>query len=218
MAGLGERIREVRGERQLIDFARDLGIHKNTLLNYEKGDRRSPDADLLLKVLELRPTINPTWLLTGEGQKEKFDISMKSEGMVCLPACSNRNDKVWEFSADNHHQFVDFVEFKEEWLQAYLQVPKEYLALMAVEGDSMKPTLEHGDLVLVDLRVNRPAENSIYVLAIEDSLLVKRVQLKMDGSIVIKSDNPLYDAEILGLKERERLKIRGQVVWYGKKV
>lgn len=89
---------------------------------------------------------------------------------------------------------------------------------MAVEGDSMKPTLEHGDLVLVDLRVNRPAENSIYVLAIEDSLLVKRVQLKMDGSIVIKSDNPLYDAEILGLKERERLKIRGQVVWYGKKI
>lgn len=218
MAGLGERIREVRGERQLIDFARDLDIHKNTLLNYEKGDRRSPDADLLLKVLELRPTINPAWLLTGEGEKEKPEISIKGEGMVCLPACRNRDDNAWEFAADNHQQFVDFVAFKEEWLRAYLQVPKEYLALMAVEGDSMKPTLEHGDLVLVDLRVNRPAENSIYVIAIDDSLLVKRIQLKMDGSIVIKSDNPLYDPEILGLREREGLRIRGQVVWYGKKV
>lgn len=47
-----------------------LGVHKNTLANYEK-DSRSPDLDLLIKLLKINPDINPLWLLTGEGRSSK---------------------------------------------------------------------------------------------------------------------------------------------------
>jgi len=215
MAHIGDRIRELRGDMHLDQLADKLGVHPNTVRNYESG-KRTPDTEFLARLLEKFPGTNPGWLLTGEGARQKGDAQAQ-EGYVMFPR--------YELQAGagpgrlvESEQVVDFVSFKEDWVRNYLRVPRQNLALLDVKGDSMSPTMNDGDLILVDLRSSRLEDSAIYVIQFDDALLVKRIQRRFDGTVVIISDNPVYEPEII-LKERaESLRIVGRVIWTGKKV
>lgn len=112
-------------------------------------------------------------------------------------------------------QIVDHLYFKTEWVKNVLGIPRDYLALISVQGDSMEPTLSNGDLILIDTSTSRVEDGAIYVVQYEDALLVKRLQKKYDGSVVIRSDNTHYEPEILHGEEANNLKIVGRVVWAG---
>ncbi|MCF1454744.1 helix-turn-helix domain-containing protein [Agrobacterium vitis] len=71
---LGARIRDVRrklGDPDRSEFADSLGISKNTLAYYERGER-TPDASTLA-VYHERFGVNLNWLTTGKG--ETFTLS-----------------------------------------------------------------------------------------------------------------------------------------------
>ena len=211
---LGERIKTLRGEIHQAEFADRLGVHKNTVLNYERGER-SPDVNILLRLLEMYPDTNPEWLLTGEGSMKKSEPV--KEGFVVF----QRYDLQGGADSNYHiegEQFVDFVAFKEDWVHHFLHVPQKDLALLTVKGDSMSPSLNDGDMILVDLRASRIEDSAVYVLEFDDALLVKRIQRKLDGSVVIKSDNHLYEPEVLPKERADALRIVGRVVWAGRKM
>lgn len=67
---LGERLRTIRGKISSEEFAKEMGVSKNSVLNYESG-KRTPDADYLLR-LSKQYDINPIWLLSGEGAKKSW--------------------------------------------------------------------------------------------------------------------------------------------------
>jgi phage repressor protein C with HTH and peptisase S24 domain len=61
-----------------------------------------------------------------------------------------------------------------------------------VEGDSMAPTLNAGDDILVDLgAASGRLRDGIYVLRIDDAVVVKRLALNPTGRrVTVQSDNP----------------------------
>lgn len=63
---IGDRIRKLRGNELQASFAAKLGVHKNTLGRWERGER-FPDSNDLVKIIECYPDINASWLITGEG-------------------------------------------------------------------------------------------------------------------------------------------------------
>lgn len=65
--GVSKRIVEARGELSRAAAAIKLGVHKNTLTNYEHGSRL-PDAEFLQAVYR-EFGISPTWVLTGQEPK-----------------------------------------------------------------------------------------------------------------------------------------------------
>jgi transcriptional regulator with XRE-family HTH domain len=211
MGSIGERIRDLRGEWQQAELAERLGIHKNTVTNYERGER-FPDINILLKILEVFPGTNPGWLLTGEGSKNKTEPV--EEGFVVFPELQPDGQRR-RIESD---QVVDFISFKEEWVRNSLRVPRKDLALLTVKGDTMSPTLSEGDIVLVDLRASRIVDSAIYILEFDDAFLVKRIQRRLDGSVVIKSDNPVYEPEVLLEEQVKSLKVAGRVVWCGRRM
>lgn len=71
----------------------------------------------------------------------------------------------------------------------YVGLSPKNVKVITVHGDSMKPTLHHGDQILVDTACHHFTDDAIYVFLQGDMLRVKRVQLNIDGSIDVKSDN-----------------------------
>jgi len=108
--------------------------------------------------------------------------------------------------------------FDERWLKALTPTAPDNLSIVRVEGDSMAPTLNPGDEILVDLGdcADR-LRDGIYVLRVDDALVVKRLALHpMGGRVTVQSDNPAYsDWPDCGLDE---INCIGRVVWAGRKI
>jgi hypothetical protein len=108
--------------------------------------------------------------------------------------------------------------FDERWLKALTASPAGKLSIIRVEGDSMSPTLNAGDDILVDLgdREER-LRDGIYVLRIDDALMVKRIALHpVARRVTVQSDNPAYpDWPDFGIAD---LHCIGRVIWAGRKL
>jgi phage repressor protein C with HTH and peptisase S24 domain len=108
--------------------------------------------------------------------------------------------------------------FDERWLKALTPSRPSKLSIVRVEGDSMAPTLSAGDDILVDLGdAAERLRDGIYVLRIDDALVVKRLALNPTGRrITVQSDNPAYpDWPDCSLEEIRPI---GRVIWAGRRV
>ena len=112
-------------------------------------------------------------------------------------------------------QIVDHLAFKADWVRSTLRLNPAWLLLIEAVGDSMEDTISDGDLLLVNTHEPRIKENAIYAVNVNGNLLVKRIQLKLDGTLIVKSDNPRYDPEVVPPNEADQLRVIGQVVWHG---
>ncbi len=107
--------------------------------------------------------------------------------------------------------------FDPRWLRR-LGADTRALSIISVEGDSMAPTLDDGDDILVDgADTAARLRDGIYVLRMDDALMVKRVaRLPVAGRISVKSDNPLYPSwpDLAA----DAVSLVGRVVWTGRRV
>lgn len=108
--------------------------------------------------------------------------------------------------------------FDEGWLRKLTASNASKLSIIKVTGDSMEPTLNDGDEVMVDLADGQARlRDGIYVLRMDDALNVKRVAIEPKGrQISVVSDNPSYPSWN-GL-ERRTINIVGRVLWFGRKL
>ena len=79
-------------------------------------------------------------------------------------------------------------------------------------GDSMHPTFNSGDVLLVDTGVREPRIDGVYVLAAHGRLFIKRVRQRMDGSMEVSSDNPCHKT-VDTLNGDHTIDVLGRVVW-----
>ncbi|MES2137439.1 MAG: S24 family peptidase [Pseudomonadota bacterium] len=108
--------------------------------------------------------------------------------------------------------------FDQRWLRMLTGSGAANLSIVRVEGDSMAPTLNAGDDILVDLGdAAERLRDGIYVLRIDDALVVKRLALNPLGRrVTVQSDNPAYpDWPDCGLDE---IKCIGRVIWSGRRI
>ena len=108
--------------------------------------------------------------------------------------------------------------FDSRWLKLLTASRPDELSIIRVEGDSMAPTLNDGDDILIDRAgCNEAPRDGIYVLRVEDALLVKRLAIHpVSRRVTVQSDNPAYpDWPDCGLDEIHCI---GRVIWAGRKI
>lgn len=109
-----------------------------------------------------------------------------------------------------------YLMFRRDWLKSIARLPSK-LCVLEVSGDSMWETLHDGDNTLVDQSQNNPSREGLYVLRLDDALVVKRISMHpVNKTLTIKSDNPSYPtySDI----RPEDVFIFGRVVWIGRRI
>jgi len=208
---LGSRLVEIRqsqpGRLSQADFAKTVGVGRTTQLRYESGERE-PDVPYIRAVCEVYQ-ICSEWLLNGTGPKHPGSAAVVEGELVRVP----QYDVVASMgpgALNGEEAIIDHWPMSVDHLRS-LGVTAADAIIIATRGDSMSPTLEDGDRVLIDRGKRKQTSSGIYVLRLGDELFAKRLQWKTDGSLLVKSDNAAYDTEEVARDAAKGLYIVGRV-------
>lgn len=92
------------------------------------------------------------------------------------------------------------------WMDAEGLTPGDTM-LVRVEGDSMTGTIEHGQLVVVDMA--RRDGDGLYLVRFGEAVRIRRLQRLASGDTRVSSDNKAYQAEVFPEHAQGRLEILG---------
>lgn len=120
-------------------------------------------------------------------------------------------------SVIHNEAIVDHLAFKRDWIRQSLGIEPSHLALIDIRSDAMAPTINGGDLLLLDTQPGPTKGEGVYVIDSQGSLLVRRIHIRLSGQVEVIADNPLYGRESIPGDEWARLVLVGRVVWHGQK-
>ena len=121
-------------------------------------------------------------------------------------------------SENSHVEIRATLAFKRDWLRMKGVNPQSLIVIYA-EGDSMWPTINDHDVLLVDRSKVEPSSKHVYVLTSTDKgTIVKRLIQTPIGDWIIRSDNnegDRYPDRLLSRSEFNEHRILGRVIWRG---
>jgi phage repressor protein C with HTH and peptisase S24 domain len=206
-------------------LARAMGVSPSAFRKWLKGEAE-PSRERLVALAEVA-RVGVGWLAKGEGPEPTFagiePVGRRARGtgdgtayvdpsrFLLLP----KQPEAAAAGAATPPSPVmsEYIAFKHEWLRALFHVEPENLLLEIAVGESMQPTIHDGDILLIDTTDRHIRSFGIYVLEVEGERLVKRVQRKLDGSLVLISDNSVYLPDQVPADRAGDVEVIGRVVW-----
>ena len=161
-----------------------------------------PKAETLKKIKQLKGC-SIDWLLTREG--EPFPDAAAQAASSAQDTLGNPVD-IDEFifvprydiqAAAGHGRLVGdetpvfSMAFRRYWVENYVTRDTKQLSVISVKGDSMEGVLNDGDTILINHGDTTPRDG-LYVLRLNENLLVKRLQLMPGGIVNVISANEAY--------------------------
>lgn len=100
------------------------------------------------------------------------------------------------------------------WINQYIKPGSiQELKIIHAHGESMFPTFSDGDVLLVDVGSRDPSSHEgVYVLEVHDKTYIKRVRMRMDGTLEVSSDN-VNIKTVDVLNGDHEVRVLGRVVW-----
>lgn len=103
------------------------------------------------------------------------------------------------------------VAFDRGFLQSITRAPAHRLKLVTGIGDSMYPTLNWGDAIMIDTTDTHLArQDGIYWISLYGAAGIKRLRTVGAGRVMVKSDNPTVDDQEVDAAD---LRIEGRAIW-----
>lgn len=219
MSKKAERLKEIRifySENQ-TDFGKRLGVSQPNIAKYEKG-AQTIGASLEFRLLNILG-INPVWWKTGEGEMflAKKNIAEEPTEMWTRSADTPTKlvKRIEPYVNENlikvpiveiyaRAGLVENLDNYSEYLQDHTYVfpvsgeKYEKAIAIRIDGDSMEPRLERGDVVLAFYQEKSEWEYlnpGVYAVVYRNSFVIKRIQkntLQSTGTIELLSDNEIH--------------------------
>ncbi|NQZ05572.1 MAG: helix-turn-helix transcriptional regulator [Algicola sp.] len=159
--------------------------------------------------------VDLNWLLTGEESSGQQTGSLPNKDLVYAPLFdvqASAGGGAPVLSEDISNNFA----FNKQWLSSQLRVSSDNIAFVTVSGDSMEPTLDDGDLILVDMSQQQVNHEGIFLLQTDNGLFTKRLKQTRDGGLQVISDNPEHSNWLISATADEQNRVVGKVVWCGR--
>jgi len=200
----------------VAELARAIGVSDNAIYKWIAG-RGQPSLGSLVAIAAAAG-VSVEWLATGRE-------SPPPSRAAAAPAASRPAGHIYPPRGElkvvgtrggiiRNPQIVDWLAFRLEWLEGITQKGAgDQVMLLQAAGDAMAPTINDGDLLIVDLTQTRLRQDGIHVLRDGTDLMVRRLYRQRGGAVVtVRGDNPAYEqASVAAAK----LRIVGRVVWSG---
>lgn len=185
-----ERLKLLRKSLGLTqtEFAKKLGMTMQGIQKWEYGTVEIKTSSIMLICSTFN--VNPDWLLNGTGEMFSDNANNKQEqsDIISIPyypevsAAAGSGALVYDENTVKHLQISS----------AIINISTgDNVCLINATGNSMQPVIDDRDLLLVDLSQKLITDEGIYVIRLDTTLVVKRVQKILNGIILI-SDNPQY--------------------------
>ena len=100
-----------------------------------------------------------------------------------------------------------------DWLATRLGVRRDELTAFHVSGDAMSPTLRAGDVAVARREEGRVAAPGVYAVEIDGEPAARRLERRPDGSLLVATDNNLYENYTLAADAAPALPVIGPIVW-----
>jgi phage repressor protein C with HTH and peptisase S24 domain len=227
VSGVGTRIkraREALGMTQVV-LAKSVGVSQQAVMELEAG--RAKGTKHTAKFARALGQ-DAMWIEIGEGRMREpgkaARVAQKAADAPRAPIPPDNYERIPVFdirSAGNAGAVVHdappiaYTMFGLDWLRMLTRSHVSKLAIMQVAGDSMEPTLGSGDHALIDTAQINLRREGIYVMRIDDTLMVKRVTMHPKSKrVTLRSDNPRY--ETYPDLDPDRLQVAGRVIWIGR--
>jgi phage repressor protein C with HTH and peptisase S24 domain len=222
-----ERLKTILAHWPSADrLARAVGVAPSAFRKWLKGEAE-PSRERLV-ALARAAGVGVAWLAEGEGPTPAFE-----------PASGNRRrsggpdapvDLDWSQFVLLPHKpeaaaagsitppspsGTEWMALRHDWVRSVCGIGPNDVLLETATGESMTPTIRDGNTLLVDTTDRTFRNFGIYVLEINGQRLVKRVQRKHDGSLVLISDNTAYQPDTVDKEAAGDVVVVGRVVWSG---
>ncbi|MEP2757733.1 MAG: S24 family peptidase [Hyphomicrobiales bacterium] len=217
------------------EMGKRVRVSGTTWQNYEL-ENAAPNAHVLAHLSGEGFDMN--WVLTGQGEMRKAGAAGKQEtGFAELAPLELPRNQVGGTGAHmlvpryrlrtldteagkrmtvEDRTILDAISFRRSFIEQELKVDPAKLIAVEAPDDSMEPTFSAGDILLADTSDPKLRGSGVYVLTSGSALLVKGLQMKIDGGVVVSSDNATrYPSEEIGKGDTDELKIAGRVIWRG---
>lgn len=199
-----------------IELARYCGVSHPSVSNWFNGRTRELSSTNALKA-SMFLGVNLTWLTTGKGSMDASVSSIHNEeetpsGFVAIPeyrvefGAGNRFGPTYEEITEAKHAL-----YREEWFIEHHTKPQN-CKRFKVHGDSMTPILFDGDCILCDCSPQKIVSGKIYAFGFGDEMRVKRLFTKLDGGLLVCSENPSVQDEVISPSEMNLFYLIGRVI------
>lgn len=186
--------------------ARDLSIRANIGRSfvYDLLSGRSPNPTTKkLATIANALGVSLQYLISGSSVDSEDFITMP----LSLNALKNSDKGIWDRYLLN-----------KKWIASNLKVAPENLRMVVVNGDCMFPTVNHQDMVMVDVSSRVPTKAGIFMLQNGEAMIARRVEFvpgKVQKQVCISPDNSKYVPYTCDIDE---VNIVGRVVWLAREV
>jgi phage repressor protein C with HTH and peptisase S24 domain len=226
-AGFAARLQFVVQQWPSADrLAKATGVSPSAFRKWLKGVAE-PGRDRLVALADAAG-VNVSWLARGEGAApDPLTLAARARSPDSPAATGNASigeylllPKRREAAAagaglPKSDQPVEFLGFRRDWLRnTFGRDPGELILDIAV-GESMEPGIRDGDALLIDTTDQTFRDFGIFVIEARGERLVKRVQRKFDGSLILISDNKRYHPESIPADLAKEVHVVGRVIWRG---
>jgi len=228
------RRRMAAGDFNQKSLARAAGLNETAVRDILVGRSRHPRHDTVEKLARalgcaVADLIDPRGAAGRETSSRSLSRARRPSSAQSSPTPAEMIDELvfvptYEISAaagegiviDGEHE-TGRLAFRHEWLRGATSAPPDQLAVITVRGDSMYPTLAHGDAILVDLTQRQIRADGIYIVRFGDFVLVKRLHIDpVRREVTISCDNTAYPP--LAPVTPEDVEVAGRVIWVGRKL
>jgi len=207
-----DRIESLMNGRTGRECAQDWDVAHSTLVTLLHR-RSDPKLSMLLKIANAEG-VTIDWLAKGEpvAVKEKEVPSVFHERIIEKPKFNVAASAGGGSFIDTETP-VEYYPFTYSYLKRRRLLHAE-LCIIEARGESMEPTIEDGDDLLLKL-MSEPSSKAlegVYVINIDNQLRVKRLEFDVvrDGYRII-SDNKIYPVEFIDRDDLERMNVIGEV-------